>query len=78
MMEDWEIEATLQSMDWNSEPIEVPVRFILDHEIPYNPLHDRGYPSIGDEQLTTAVGDDEDERAGRWRGLGRTECGIHW
>ena len=30
MMEDWEIEATLQSMDWNSEPIEVPVRFILD------------------------------------------------
>lgn len=52
-------------------------RFILDNDIPYNPLHDRGYPSIGDEPLTTAVGDGEDERAGRWRGLDRTECGIH-
>lgn len=52
-------------------------RFILDNEIPYNPLHDLGYTSIGDEPLTTAVGDGEDERAGRWRGTGRTECGIH-
>lgn len=52
-------------------------RFILDRGIPYNPLHDRGYASIGDEPLTTAVEADEDERAGRWRGLGRTECGIH-
>lgn len=51
--------------------------FILDKGIPYNPLHDRGYPSIGDEALTTAVQDGESERAGRWRGSGRTECGIH-
>ncbi|HUE97407.1 MAG TPA: phosphoadenylyl-sulfate reductase, partial [Longimicrobiaceae bacterium] len=52
-------------------------RYLLAHEVPYNPLHDRGYPSIGDEPLTTAVGDGEPERAGRWRGLDRTECGIH-
>lgn len=51
--------------------------YILDYEIPYNPLHDQGYASIGDEPLTTAVGAEESERAGRWRGLGRTECGIH-
>ena len=52
-------------------------RYILDHEIPYNPLHDLGYASIGDEPLTTGVAPGEHERAGRWRGLGITECGIH-
>ena len=51
--------------------------FILDHEIPYNPLHDQGYASIGDAPLTTPVAPGEPERAGRWRGLDRTECGIH-
>lgn len=51
--------------------------FILEHDIPYNPLHDRGYASIGDEPLTTPVAPGEPERAGRWRGLDRTECGIH-
>lgn len=52
-------------------------RFILDHDIPYNPLHDRGYASIGDEPLTSPVAPGEPERAGRWRGMARTECGIH-
>lgn len=52
-------------------------KFILDHDIPYNPLHDQGYASIGDEPLTSPVSADEPERAGRWRGLSRTECGIH-
>lgn len=51
--------------------------FILDHGIPYNPLHDQGYASIGDAPLTTPVYAGEPERAGRWRGLGRMECGIH-
>lgn len=46
-------------------------------DIPYHPLHDRGYPSIGDEPLTTPAGEDEAERAGRWRGTEKTECGIH-
>ena len=52
-------------------------RFITEHDVPYNPLHDQGYPSIGDAPLTTPVLPGEDERAGRWRGTTRTECGIH-
>lgn len=52
-------------------------RFILDNDVPYNPLHDLGYASIGDEPLTTPVHLGEDERAGRWRGQARVECGLH-
>lgn len=52
-------------------------RYILEHGIPYNPLHDQGYASIGDEPLTTPVLPGEHERAGRWRGTGKLECGIH-
>jgi phosphoadenosine phosphosulfate reductase len=52
-------------------------RFIHEHGVPYNALHDRGYTSIGDEPLTTPTVDGEDERAGRWRGQGRLECGLH-
>lgn len=51
--------------------------YVAEHGTPYNPLHDQGYPSIGDEPITTPVADGEDERAGRWRGTGKTECGIH-
>jgi phosphoadenosine phosphosulfate reductase len=50
---------------------------ILDENIPYNPLHDRGYPSIGCRPCTRAVTPGEDERAGRWTGTGKTECGLH-
>jgi phosphoadenosine phosphosulfate reductase len=50
---------------------------ILAEKIPYNPLHDRGYPSIGCWPCTRAVGPGEDERAGRWTGTGKTECGLH-
>ena len=52
-------------------------RFILDNDVPYNPLHDQGYASIGDEPLTTPIHLGEDERAGRWRGQARQECGLH-
>jgi phosphoadenosine phosphosulfate reductase len=51
--------------------------FILEHDIPYNPLHDRGYPSIGCWPCTQAVGDGADERAGRWAGTAKKECGLH-
>jgi phosphoadenosine phosphosulfate reductase len=51
--------------------------YVAEHSMIYNPLHDQGYPSIGDEPITTPVGEGEDERAGRWRGTGKTECGIH-
>ena len=50
---------------------------ILDENIPYNPLHDQGYPSIGCRPCTRPVLFGEDERAGRWSGTGKTECGLH-
>ena len=51
--------------------------FIAKHDVPYNPLHDRGYPSIGCWPCTRAVADGEDERAGRWAGTVKKECGLH-
>jgi phosphoadenosine phosphosulfate reductase len=52
-------------------------RMITDHDIPYNPLHDQGYTSIGCWPCTRAVMLGEDERAGRWSGFAKTECGLH-
>lgn len=51
--------------------------FIRRNDLPYHPLHDEGYPSIGDAPLTTPVELGEHERAGRWRGSVRLECGLH-
>jgi phosphoadenosine phosphosulfate reductase len=51
--------------------------FIVTHGVPYNPLHDQGYPSIGCWPCTQRVAAGEDERAGRWAGLAKTECGLH-
>ena len=50
---------------------------IAKHNIPYNPLHDQGYTSIGCWPCTRAVLLGEDERAGRWSGSAKTECGLH-
>jgi phosphoadenosine phosphosulfate reductase len=50
---------------------------IMEEQVPYNPLHDRGYPSIGCRPCTRAVFMGEDERAGRWSGQAKTECGLH-
>lgn len=47
------------------------------HGLPEHPLASRGYPSIGCAPCTSAALPDEDPRAGRWRGLAKTECGIH-
>lgn len=51
--------------------------FVVKHEVPYNPLHDQGYPSIGCWPCTQPVGEGEDERAGRWAGNVKKECGLH-
>jgi phosphoadenosine phosphosulfate reductase len=51
--------------------------YVFEHDVIYNPLHDLGYSSIGDEPLTTPIQAGETERAGRWRGTDKTECGIH-
>jgi phosphoadenosine phosphosulfate reductase len=48
------------------------------HDLPSHPLSLMGFRSIGCEPCTTLGGTDEDPRAGRWAGLDKTECGIHW
>lgn len=50
---------------------------ITSEDIPYNPLHDQGYPSIGCWPCTRSIALGEDERAGRWSGTSKTECGLH-
>jgi phosphoadenosine phosphosulfate reductase len=52
-------------------------KLITDEDIPYNPLHDSGYTSIGCWPCTRAVMFGEDERAGRWSGTAKVECGLH-
>jgi phosphoadenosine phosphosulfate reductase len=52
-------------------------KFVTDHDVPYNPLHDRNYPSIGCWPCTRAVQPGEDDRAGRWAGKVKKECGLH-
>lgn len=51
--------------------------YIAEHNVPYNELLDRGYKSVGDWHSTEPVKEGEDERAGRWKGQQKTECGIH-
>ena len=51
--------------------------YIEANKVPYNPLHDEGYTSIGCWPCTRAVQIGEDERAGRWSGFAKTECGLH-
>ncbi len=51
--------------------------YLRQHDVPYNPLHDQGYPSVGCRPCTTQARTGEDDRAGRWRGVAKTECGLH-
>ena len=60
--------------DWSEEQVWA---YVNDHDIPYNPLHDQGYPSIGCTHCTRKPAAGEDARAGRWAGLEKTECGLH-
>jgi phosphoadenosine phosphosulfate reductase len=52
-------------------------KLIVAEDVPYNPLHDQGYTSIGCWPCTRSVLFGEDERAGRWSGTAKTECGLH-
>jgi phosphoadenosine phosphosulfate reductase len=67
----WKIQPLV---DWDAKRVQA---YIHVNEIPYNPLHDAGYPSIGCIQCTRPVVEGEDERAGRWAGSDKIECGIH-
>jgi len=62
--------------DWSEEDV---WQYIRDNQVPYNPLHDQGYPSIGCEPCTRAIEPGEDVRAGRWwwENPDSKECGLH-
>jgi phosphoadenosine phosphosulfate reductase len=56
--------------DWTERDV---WRYIVEHDLPYHPLHDQGYASIGCVHCTRPGND----RAGRWAGSAKTECGLH-
>jgi len=75
---EWDVKFGLVKVnpiaDWTSKQI---WRYLHDHDVPYNPLHDKDYPSIGCTHCTRAIRPGEDARAGRWPGTAKTECGLH-
>ena len=60
--------------DWTAKQV---WRYLHEHDVPYNALHDQNYPSIGCTHCTRAIRPGEDARAGRWPGTAKTECGLH-
>jgi phosphoadenosine phosphosulfate reductase len=60
--------------DWTDEQVWNHIR---ENEVPYNPLHDEGYPSIGCTHCTVRPGAESDARSGRWAGRDKSECGIN-
>ncbi|MEK7873812.1 MAG: phosphoadenylyl-sulfate reductase [Chloroflexota bacterium] len=75
---EWDTKFNLAKVNplayWNEEQV---WQYIRDNSVPYNKLHDKGYPSIGCTYCTRAVKPGEDSRAGRWAGSDKTECGLH-
>jgi len=59
---------------WTSTDVWTYLRL---YEVPYNPLHDRNYPSIGCTYCTSPVLPGEDPRSGRWKDRSKIECGLH-
>ncbi|MDQ7056071.1 MAG: phosphoadenylyl-sulfate reductase [Persephonella sp.] len=60
--------------DWKRKDV---WNYVYQHNLPYNPLYDKSYLSIGCAPCTRPVKEGEDERAGRWAGKGKLECGLH-
>jgi phosphoadenosine phosphosulfate reductase len=60
--------------NWTAADVE---EYVATHQVPVNPLVERGYPSIGCMPCTQPVAEGEDARSGRWAGRGKTECGLH-
>jgi len=61
-------------LNWTKADVDA---YIEEHNLPAHPLLAKGYRSIGCAPCTVAVGLNDDERAGRWVGRGKTECGLH-
>ena len=61
-------------LNWTKSNVK---RYMEEHNLPSHPLLAKGYRSVGCAPCTVAIGVDDDERAGRWQGRGKTECGLH-
>lgn len=79
-LQEWDAEHGLHKFnplaDWSDDAV---WQYIRQHTVPYNALHDRGYPSIGCAPCTRAITPGEDVRAGRWwwESDEHRECGLH-
>jgi phosphoadenosine phosphosulfate reductase len=75
---DWDNKFNLYKIsplwDWTEEMVWI---YLKAEGVPYNPLHEKGYPSLGCTHCTRPVAEGEDSRAGRWSGTGKIECGLH-
>jgi phosphoadenosine phosphosulfate reductase len=75
---EWDRKFTLVKVnpiaDWSSKQV---WQYVREHDVPFNPLHEQNYPSIGCAHCTRAVRPGENPRAGRWAGSSKTECGLH-
>lgn len=74
----WDVEFGLVKInplvDWTENQL---WDYVNENQVPHNPLHAQGYPSIGCIPCTRPVAAGEDARAGRWTGFEKTECGLH-
>jgi phosphoadenosine phosphosulfate reductase len=75
---EWDEKFSLVKMnplaDWTWDNV---WEYIRTNNVPYNPLHEQNYPSIGCTYCTRQVQPGEDPRAGRWSGFPKNECGLH-
>lgn len=84
-----EFRETIQKIEWDATNRVVKINpladwslenvwwYIKEYDLPYNPLHDDGFPSIGCVPCTSKASDEKNERSGRWKDISKTECGIH-
>jgi phosphoadenosine phosphosulfate reductase len=70
----WHLVKVNPLAGWTSDEV---WDYIRRNDVPYNPLHEAGYKSIGCTHCTRPIAEGEDERAGRWPGTAKTECGLH-
>lgn len=61
-------------LNWTKADVQ---RYMEENHLPSHPLYEKGYRSVGCAPCTAAIGINDDERAGRWKGRGKTECGLH-
>lgn len=61
-------------LNWTKADVQ---RYMQEHNLPQHPLWEKGYRSLGCAPCTAAIGVNDDERAGRWQGRGKIECGLH-